>query len=688
VTRLVRLASLALALAVIGGLGAPAIGLALAAEARAAATDLTVVADALYTVHPKDRRVAISASLTVTNRTRETRTRRFFFDHAFLAVQPGTTGFTLSGAPGATVRVVKRTKDSTLLRLGFGTRLYSGARRTYRLTFDLIGAGKGANPQTRVGTGLVTVPLWAYASNRASGSTVSVAFPRGFEVTVAAGSMPVKVKSPDGGTVLRSGRIAAPLTWFAYVVGQEPAVYKDHPVDVRTEDGTVPLVLRAWADDAAWANRTGRLFRSALPVLREQLGIQWPYTDPMVVQEAVSRTEGAYAGLFDPAALRIEVAYWADGLTTLHEAAHAWFNGGLLADRWANEGFASLYARRAADALDVAGASPVMTDAAQAAAIPLNAWPPSGQAGSSNRATAAQEKYGYAASYQLAQAIAERAGDDALRRVWAAAATGTGAYQPPADSVAEGPGAQASRPESVAGPPDWRGVLDLLEDQTGTSFSDLWRQWVVRPEEASLLDVRAEARRSYERTLALAGDWQLPRGIRDALRTWQFDAAEQQLADARTVIAQRTALREIAGATGVQLPDRMRSPFEDGLMAEASTQAEIQRNAILTIGRAEAARSGDDDILSRIGMLGEDPDADLAAAREAFGRDDIEATVAAANDAHRAWTGAWQEGRRRAMLALAGIATLLIIVSVVAGAFRRSRRPPAKPIRHDHAHPG
>jgi hypothetical protein len=131
----------------------------------------------------------------------------------------------------------------------------------------------------------------------------------------------------------------------------------------------------------------------------------------------------------------------------------------------------------------------------------------------------------------------------------------------------------------------------------------------------------------------------------------------------------------------------MRTPFEDGHMAEASAQAEILRNAILTIGRADAVRSADPDILTRIGMLGEDPDADLAAAREALGQGDIDAAMAAAADATRAWTGAWEEGRRRAMLALAGVATLLIIVSVIAGAFRRNRHPAKKPVRRDQAHP-
>ena len=75
--------------------------------------------------------------------------------------------------------------------------------------------------------------------------------------------------------------------------------------------------------------------------------------DGLVVAEAVARTTGGYAGLFDPADGTVEIAYYADDFVVLHEAAHGWFNGNLLADRWANEAFASYYATEAAAALDV-----------------------------------------------------------------------------------------------------------------------------------------------------------------------------------------------------------------------------------------------------------------------------------------------------------------------------------------------
>ena len=228
--------------------------------------------------------------------------------------------------------------------------------------------------------------------------------------------------------------------------------------------------------------------------------------------------------------------------------------------------------------------------------------------------------------------------------------------------------------ETVDGPPDWRGLLDLLESETGQDFTDLWRKWVVRPEESALLDARDEARTAYARTIALAGDWRLPRGIRDALRAWQFDSAMRQLADARTILAQRGAIESLADRGGLTLPPGVQQRFAAGDMIGASREAEAERNAMLSVMEAADARVQEDDVLSRIGMLGEDPEADLVAAEAAFAAGDLSGAQAAADDAYRAWTAASQEGRRRALLGLAVLAGVLVLTAAVAGRARAARR--------------
>lgn len=668
------LGAVALVVALLASWFAPVAGLAPTTPALAAATDLTLVTDTVYTVQPDRNRVRVSITIVARNNTQESRTRKFWFEQAYLAVQPKASDLRVTGAKGASVRVSKRTADATLLRINFGSRLYSGRSRTFKLTFSLVDTGKPSDRMIRVGTSLITLPVWAHASNGARGGTVKVRIPAGYDVSVERGTFAKRTTTDDGGTELASGELSSPLSFFAYVTAQQPAVLTDTPLAVEMGDETIALTLRGWQDDAAWTTRIGNLFRESLPVLRADIGLPWPHREPMVVQEAISRGGDGYAGLFDPAENRIEVAYWADQQVVIHEAAHGWFNGDLLADRWANEGFASLYAARTAAAIREQGASPELTDALAVAAIPLNAW---AAAPASAGADAATETYGFAASLALARAIAERAGDEALRGTWADAAARVGAYQP----VGEAGSAAAGPPETVDGAPDWRGLLDLVEARTGADFADLWREWVVRPEEAALLDARAEARGSYARTLALAGDWTLPRSIRDALRAWQFDAAERLMADARTVLAQRGALDAMAEAEGLALPADMQALFEAGDLVGASGRAEVERNAMLAIVQAAEARSGDEDPLTAIGMIGEDPAAELTAARVSLASGDLEQARSFADDAYRAWNGAWQEGRRRALLGLALLATLVVLASAVIGKLRRDRlaRPALAP---------
>ena len=78
------------------------------------------------------------------------------------------------------MRVANQHSKATLLRIDFGQRLYSGKTAALRLAFDLRRHGR--RPATRRSawaTSLVTLPVWAFASDGARGSTVSVRFPEG-----------------------------------------------------------------------------------------------------------------------------------------------------------------------------------------------------------------------------------------------------------------------------------------------------------------------------------------------------------------------------------------------------------------------------------------------------------------------------------------------------------------------------
>jgi hypothetical protein len=650
-----------LLLLVAAALAVSAVMCAPATDVHAATPDLTIVTAARYDVQPAQKRVRVTVDLTLANRLKDTRTRRYFFDHAFLAVLPGASGYRLSwaGAGRPSVSVARKTSTHTLLRLNLAQDLASGRSAKYRLTFDLKDPGGKATRDLRIGDTLVSFPVWAFASDDTPGSSVTVIFPQGYDVAVEAGRIATPAKLADGRTIFRSGTLAKPLDFFAYLVADRPGAYADSTVSATVEGRDIEVIVRAWTDDAPWAKRVSRLLDTALPALGARIGLPWPdYDQPMVVQEAVSRSTGGYAGIFDPAAGTVAIAYYADDFVVLHEAAHAWFNGALLADRWSNEAFASYYGALAAADTDVKVTPERLTPELEKARIPLNAWGPVGTA------DVAQEDYAYAASLELARQIGERAGLDGLKAVWADVWDRRSAYQP----VGGGD-------EIVGGPADWRGLLDLLEARTDATYDDLWRTWVARPEDGVLLDARLAARSRYTSFLETVGDWEVPLSIRDAMRSWRFKEANALIDSADAIIALRGEVEQAAETAGLSAPQTLRMAFEDDDgFDDAAAEGGAELVAIERYVAAVSQRPGAMTPFMTLGLWGEAPESDLLAAREAFARGDLTGATTASDEALASWVNAETMGQGRAFSIGTIVISLLFILALMIVTLRRRRR--------------
>jgi hypothetical protein len=648
---------------------------------RAATPDLTIVADATYEVLPDAAQVSVTADLTLTNRLVDTATRRYYFDRAFLAVLPGTEAFAIESLTGGfrpTVRVSAANADYTVLRIDFGAQLASGRTAEFRLRFSLPDPGGAADRTLRIGQTLVSFPVWGFATDETSGGSVRVILPGDFSVTVARGELAGPEPLADGRQAFESGSLTAPLDFFAYLTAERSGAYLESTVRVDYRDRVGWIRVRAWPDDPAWAERMVGLIGRAAPALDAAIGRSPTIEGTLVVEEAITRSTGGYAGLYDPTENRIQINYQADDLVAIHETAHAWFNGRLLADRWANEAFASWYALRVADELGLlVEPPPPVSPEAQAARIPLNAW---GLTSVLDGEPDIVDEYAYAASLELAAAIAAEAGPEALQAVWRDAATGIGAYQPPqlaadpTDSLSPDPGVLAPGTEPAQGPPDWRGLLDLLEDRTGRRFDRLWRVWVVRSDEANVLEDRRRARELYAEVVDAAGEWALPVTVRDALRGWHFELATELLLDARAVLIQRDELDAAAADARLTLPVTLRQAFErDGTFGRAATEAAEERAAIDAIRAAQAARLADPDPVEALGLYGSRPEADLADAEVAFTTGDLAGAIREAAAARDGWLEALETGRRRALSLLAlAAAALLGVLAVLA--HQRGRR--------------
>ena len=272
------------------GLGiALAVGPATASPVAAAAPRLTLAGAASYVVQPEQHRVHVTVDLVATNHATETITTRYTFDRANLAVLPGSTAFRATNdGVKVSVSVASRTAASTLLAIRFAKRLASGRSTNLRLAFDLPDPGGAPSRRVRVGPSLVAFPVWAFGTRGTPGSTVSVKFPSGYQVTVGSGRLGNPVTATDGTTTLSSPSLADPFALSGYVLADRPGAFTESPLDVPLDGVTAHLAIRAWQDDPAWAKRVGALLKKSLPALAATIGLPYPQTSTVVVEETVA----------------------------------------------------------------------------------------------------------------------------------------------------------------------------------------------------------------------------------------------------------------------------------------------------------------------------------------------------------------------------------------------------------------
>jgi len=378
-----------------------------------------------------------------------------------------------------------------------------------------------------------------------------------------------------------------------------------------------------------------------------------------------------YAGFYDPGSDEITISENLDDTTIVHEASHAWFNSGLFTERWINEGLAQEYSSRVLQAETRGTIAPGAVKRSEKVAFPLGSWPP--PAPIRDPQAGAREEYGYDASWSVIRRIVDGAGEAGMRRVFHAAADHTIAY----------PG--AGTPERTALPNDWRRLLDLSEELGGaTGVERDMKAWVLSPQAAAQLDGREPARTAYHRLVADGGGWAAPAVVRLALDAWQFADASASIADAEAVLAQRAAIDSAASADGLAPTKTLEDAYEGATtkeqLAAVATEATASRTALSAVATAERDVTAPRDWLVGLGLTGKDPDADLAAARNAWEAGDYATATERATLASGTLAVAAEAGRNRATLLGVGVAVLVLLVLIVAvAAWRRARHRVASP---------
>ncbi len=620
-----------------------------AGPTAAASPRLTLVGAAHYEVQPEHRRVHVTVDLTATNRAKGSLTTSYVYDRANLSVLPGTSGFRATNdGKKVSVSVASRSSRSTLLSIHLAKRLGSGKSTGIRLSFDLPDPGGSASRSVRIGPSIASFPVWAYGTRATPGSTVTVRFPAGFKVAAVTGRLGKPTTAADGTTSLSSPALADPFALSGYVLADRPGAYLETPLEVTVGGATAHFAVRGWKDDPTWAKRTTTLLKKALAALGASIGSPYQRTETIAVEEVVARSIGGLASVYDPVSATIRVAYTAGPKVLIRQIAHLWFDGSVFADRWLVEGLATRAADDAAKRLGLGTGTGSAPTPSSSAAFPLNGWTADpGQASE----VSATDAYGYAASAELVRLIEARTGPEGLQAILRAA------------------GERASD-----GPLDWRAVLDLIKTEAGVDATDLWRTWVARPGDAALLDTRARMVFARAALVDEAHGWTVPAEIDRALAVWRFDEAEADIAAAKNVLDARDDLAVAAAVAGLQPSTDLRTAFESGDPATATAEVAVERTIIDQIVAAAAAgAAASSSWLDRLGLLGQDPMAQLGAARGAFEAGDLTAAQADAIAAREAWAGAADLGglRLRSIGAL-GLIVLLIVLLIAT----RSRRQP------------
>ena len=250
-------------------------------------------------------------------------------------------------------------------------------------------ATRAARPDrpVRISHSLVSFAAWAVATPSTPGAVVDVRFPDGYSVTVRA--RPARRARSPTRPATRSGRAESSRrrssSWPTSLPTDQRSTSRrattvPHGGGSRHRARPGMAGRRGLARSCRLACRAG----AADPRARDRGAVA--DRGPLAVREALVRSTGGYAGVFDPAVGTIEIAYSASDGVILHELAHAWFNGSARRRSLGCRGVRRVL-RGAGRARELASipAAPALPAEPSDAAIPLNAWGPARERGPGDR---------------------------------------------------------------------------------------------------------------------------------------------------------------------------------------------------------------------------------------------------------------------------------------------------------------
>jgi hypothetical protein len=626
----------------------------------AQAQDLQWDADAVYSIDAGQGLLHLEAELVLTNLKPNTRSgdtiTQYFYEGIEVHVPEEAVNLSIT-TDGASLDYRLEASEGEdfegfqLASIDFERNLFYKQSTTVLIEYDLPGDPPRGDTAFRVNPAYVFFPAFAWGDP--GGTTMSIVLPSDFEIevfgagfeTVASGEQTTyaitEFDDPEIGSVLVQAWNPPALT------------------STRAMLETCDVEIRAWPDDPFWEEEVLGAVQRGLPVLGDLVGLEWDPATKLVIVESQDVSLAGYGGWYLGSQDRIEIGEWVDPALVLHELSHYWFDGSLFEERWIVEGLAEAFSVTAADraGLEVPDEGrPSEIHHRPSWAQDLNEWVTPDFEGPVDDQV---EEYGYEASAWLIQRLIDEIGIGAMADVVAAAANDEIAYRGDPD------------PEQVARSDDWRRFLDLVEEVGGSNdASGLFEEYVTSDD----LFERAAAREEYEE-LGFTG-WDAPFYVRTSLSSWAFPEAMNRISEAFAILDTRDAIASNAEKIGVAAPASLEVAYESATadMSEAAGLATSQLVSSEEVLEAKDIVEAERDLLTRVGLVGEDVDLEYAQAVDAFAADDLERANAEAQEVIELIEAADDVGGTRLLVGFAiVIGAIGVVFAVVLYRRRHSR---------------
>ena len=627
--------------------------------------DVDTAASYRYVVNPEAGVVGVTINLSVTadkpnQNLADGSFYEFYFDGYFFVIPSVAEGLTVTDGAGRDLEysVEDEEEDYQILDIDFRRNIFYRQTSTIIMDFDLPGDDLRTDELARINEAYAGFSVWV--DPQLEEASIEIIVPDGFENDSTGTDRFSRERIEDNNLRFYVDDIDPEDYWAIASLSRESSLVS---TELRVDGHEIEI--RSWPGDDIWTSYVVDSMETGLPMLIDRVGLDWPIEDELTVVESYSPYILGFAGWYDPVLNEIEIGDELDEHVVFHELSHVWFNDRLFDARWITEGLADEFgAAVVADRGDKRPEPPEI-DRVDPTAQPLNEW-------QDYSGDLEAEEWAYGASWTVTSAVVEHIGIDALADVVQAVANDEISY------VGDG------SPELDWQQKDWRRYLDLIENRGEVQdqvITDLFAEWVLTDQQSRLLADRADSRSAYQSLDEAGTGWAPPLGVRSALTEWRFEAPDEAMVTATELLEQRDDLVALVAPLEASIPADLETQYEEAEDFDVVTKrlAEVTKTGRALID-ADTNVENADGLFERVGTIGTDFPADLAAGVQAFESGDMEVAADQAAALDDEVDGLARAGMIRVAVAVGLSVLLLVLLFWLVRRRRRSRPNAAAPV--------